>query len=508
MRLTVSLRQRQDTGAGDTGGTAKAVRWVVLPLVCAAVAGIAATAATATGSPPSAVTPATSPIWTSLGDPIFQSSQATTAYSMAKQAGATYARLFVYWRTIAPKSKPKVGFNPADPNSPYYHWSSLDASVKAANAAGITPILDIVKPPTWGYSYPPGSWTGGSPSVSALGFFATALAKHYDGVAPAPVAHIFTVWNEPNFNRNLYPQSETTYRDMVNAVATSVHKVDPNDLVGAGELAPYKHVASKTDKNNVIPPITFMQQMLCLSTTTPVKRTCKTQAKFDIWTHHPYSDRGPFGKAKVAGGVEIGDLSKMGALLQTAWKLGAISAAKPPQFWVTEVGWSSNPPNTKGVPVGLEARWVAETFYEMWKSGVTVGTWFLLQDEPKSTPFQSGLYAISNTLATAKAKPLLTPFRFPFVAYIKSSGKVLIWGKVTTNDVQNVAIQEKSGKTWKTVGTITSNGYGIFTATLPLHASKTWTLRASAPGSGNSGSFSLTVPSDENMNVTPFPAGG
>jgi hypothetical protein len=486
------------------------MRRIALVLTCIAVAGVAATAATARTDTSKLIivkTGLTAPIWSGLGDPVFQSSQQKTAYQMAHNAGATYARLLVHWAAIAPSPKPASGFNPADPTSKYYHWAALDASVAAANSNGVTPILDIVSPPKWGYSVKPGSWTGGSPNLSALGYFATAIAKHFNGASPS--AHVFSVWNEPNFNRNLYPQSESYYLKMVNAVAASVHKVNPADLVGAGELAPYKHTPSKTDKNQVIPPIEFMQKMLCLSTTTPVKRTCSGQAHFDFWAHHPYSDKGPFGKASVSGGVELGDLPKMNSLLQTAWKLGAISSAQHVQFWVTELGWDSNKPNVHGVPLTLLTRWLAESYYQMWKSGVTVGTWFLLQDEASSTPFQSGLYFRStSTLNKAVVKPIRTPFTFPFVAYLKSGGKVQVWGRDKTGIAEAVSIQQKIGsKSWKTVATITANKYGIFQGTLALGAHTTDSMRAIASDSGTSAAFKLAVPANENMNVVPFPHG-
>jgi hypothetical protein len=481
------------------------MRRIALPLICVAVAGVAATAATARTAVIFVVkTGPTAPLATGLGDPVFQGPQATTAYAMARNAGATYARLLVYWNSIAPKTLPASGFVATDPASPYYHWSSLDASVTAANAAGITPILDIVGTPSWAYNVQPGAWTGGSPKLGALGAFATAIAKHYDGSSPA--AHVFSVWNEPNYNKNLYPQSGNLYRSMVNEVSDSVHAVDPADLVAAGELAPFKHTPSTRDRNHAIPPLAFMNQMLCLSNTTPVHLTCHTPAKFDIWTHHPYSDTGPYGQALDIGGVELGDLPRMTKLLQTAVQLGAIVSAKPLQFWVTEVGWSSNPPNKRGAPIALETRWVAESMYQMWKSGVTVGTWFLLQDQPISTSFQSGLYFGSASLAGAVAKPLLTPFRFPFVAYLLPHGKVKIWGRDTTSDVQNVTIQQLAipGQPWKTVATVTANSHGIFQATLPLGATEWSRIRASAPGSGTSAQFSLGVPTNENMTVVPF----
>src|SRR5262249_16576629 len=170
-----------------------ATRWIALLVVCVSAAGVVATAATArTESLIVATTGATAPLATGLGDPVFRTSQATTAYGMARNAGATYARLLVRWSAIAPKTLPASGFNPADPTSPSYRWRSLDASVSAANAAGVTPILDIVSPPGWGYSVKPGPWSGGSPKLPALGAFATAIAKHYDGSSPA--AHVFSVW--------------------------------------------------------------------------------------------------------------------------------------------------------------------------------------------------------------------------------------------------------------------------------------------------------------------------
>jgi hypothetical protein len=489
------------------------MRWIALPLIGVAIAGVIATAATAQTDARSvivATTPSTAPpLATGIADPVFEGPEATTAYAMASQAGARYVRLAVTWASIAPTTLPGSGFDPTDPTSPYYQWSSLDASVSAAQAAGITPILDIMRPaPAWAYAVPPGtstvgSPTGGSPRIADLHAFATALAIHYDGSGPAPAAHVFSVWNEVNYNKNLYPQNPAYYRAMVNAVASAVHGVDPANLVLAGELAPFRNL--KTDMNHAIPPLSFMRTMLCLSKTAPVHRTCSAPAEFDVWTHHPYSNNGPYGHAKSSDGVELGDLPKMYALLRTAQRLGAIVSAQPVQLWVTEVGWNSNAPNSKGVPMQLETRWVAESMYQMWKCGVAVGTWFLLEDMP--TRFQSGLYFRSGpSLADASAKPLLAPFELPFVAYLKPGGKVQVWGRDATSDQQDVTIDMKVGGRWTTVATITSNGYGIFQATLAVHALGSYSMRASANGV-TSAVFSLKVPANENLTVTPFPLG-
>ena len=520
MRLKVSHGLRRNADAGSTKGTAKAVRWVALSVVCVVVAGAAATAATARTSIISVTTPKTAPLATALDDPLFQTTQANGAFTKASAAGAAWARILVQWQDIAPGTLPKT-WNQSDPNSPFYKWKTLDATVAAAAKNNVQLFFDIVSPPGWAYDVKPKGWTGGRPRTSMLANFARALARRYNGTGHAAV-RAYSVWNEPNFNHNLYPQNspnpnntaEGYYRTMVNGVADAVHAVNPLNLVLAGELAPFKHTSTKTDKNNVIPPLDFMRAMLCISNTTPAKLTCHTPAKFDVWTHHPYSDTGPYGHAKAAGGVELGDLPKMDALLKTAWKLGAIQTeqgthltnpkAVAPPFWVTEIGWSSKPPNTKGVPMTLEQRWVGESFYQLWRSGATLGTWFLVQDEKTTTPFQSGLYLNSPSIANAKSKPLLAPFHMPFVAYLKTGGNVLVWGRDATSSAQNVTISMKAGSAWKVVATVMSNSYGIFQATLSVHAKATYSMRASAQGV-TSATFSLTVPPNENLNVTPFP---
>lgn len=161
--------------------------------------------------------------------------------------------------------------------------------------------------------------------------------------------------------------------------------------------------------------------------------------------------------------------------------------------------------------MALETRWMAESLYQIWKSGATVGINFLLQDMPLTTPFQSGLYFDSPVLSGAVAKPLLSPFQFPLVAYLKGGGKVNIWGRDATSDQRTVTIQLAKGKNgpWLNVATIDSNNRGIFEATLlPIQAKKTQWVRAHAPGSGDSTPFALKVPSNENASVNPFPLSG
>jgi hypothetical protein len=107
----------------------------------------------------------------------------------------------------------------------------------------------------------------------------------------------------------------------------------------------------------------------------------------------------------------------------------------------------------------------------------------------------SGLYFHASSLAQARAKPMLTAFRFPFVAYLHGRS-VSIWGRDATSSRARIAVQIRHGKSgsWRTAAYVVANGSGILRATLKMKATKKDWLRAVASGSDRSLPFSLTVP--------------
>ena len=310
-----------------------------------------------------------------------------------------------------------------------------------------------------------------------------------------PAEHVFQVWNEPNLSVDLSPANGSTYRPMVNAVAAAVHAVDSTNLVVAGGLEPIGHPKGKKVAWYSLAPLAFMRSLLCLSKGAHPRATCHNPVHFDAWSHHPYTHGGPFGRAGRPDNVELGDLPRMKALLQAGVRAHHVISAHPVQFWVTEFGWDTNPPRPHAASLSLAARWTSESLYQMWHSGVSLVTWFLLEDFASPSPFQSGLYFRTPFLGTARAKPTLTAFRFPFIAYLKGK-TVSVWGRDATSDKQTAKIEFRRGKSgkWRTVALVGSNTNGIFRATVKLKASKKDWLRASAPGSGKSLAFSLTRP--------------
>jgi hypothetical protein len=436
-------------------------------------------------------TPATRPLQTALMDPLFSGTQQDAALSVARKAGVKYIRVMASWARVAPSAPA----DPSNPDSTGYDWSSLDSPVNSAVAEGLTPILDIVHAPSWALSVPASGVNAGTPSISALKQFAHALAVHYDGGDGAPVEHLIQVWNEPNLSLDLSPVKPAVYRSMVNAVAGSAHAVDSRSVVIAGGLDPFGHAKSGRQKWNSVSPLTFMRSLLCVSSGAHPHSTCKAQIHFDVWTHHPYTFGGPFGHATNRNDVSLGDLPKMWSLVQAAKRLHRLVPSHPLKFWVTEFAWDTNPPRANALKISLQARATSESLYQMWRSGVSLATWYLLQDMPGKTPYKSGLYFAGRPISAARSKPTLTAFRFPFVAYLHP-GTVSVWGRDATSGKTVVTIERRHGASgaWRVVAKVTTNRYGIFKANIRLAATpKDW-LRATAAGSGNSLAFSLTQP--------------
>jgi Cellulase (glycosyl hydrolase family 5) len=488
--------------AGEIAVSLGAVlRGVAAVAVVVALGGVAASTASGT-SVRTYSTKGTTPLRTSLFDPFsLGGSQRKVGFTKVKAAGASYVRVVARWSAIAPATRPK-GSLASDPSFSGYSWGDLDATVTMAQQDGLTPIVDVGGPPAWALVKRPKPPNGGMPRISDLHAFATAIATHYDGKHGAPRVRVFQIWNEPNLSLDLTPVSASKYRSMINTFAASVHAVSEGNLVLAGDLDPF---GNHTKRFHTTSPLKFMRSLLCVSMGNPkAKRkalrhphaTCKQRVYFDLWSHHPYTFNGPFGHARRPDDVSLGDLPQMRKVLRTALHFHHIVSSHGVQFWVTEFSWDTKPPRRHAAPIRLASRWTAEALYQMWRSGVSLVTWFGLQDTGGKSPYQSGLYFHSKSLARARAKPVRTAFRFPFVAYL-GKRTVSIWGRDATSDRQLVTIQRRVGTRgqWRTVAKIRSNRTGIFLAKLRLAATtKDW-LRATAAGSGKSLAFSLKRPS-------------
>jgi hypothetical protein len=436
-----------------------------------------------------------------------------------RAAGASAIKIVISWSQIAP-ADPRPGFEPANPFDRGYDWYELDREVNLAVASGLEPLVVLFGAPRWAEGGP-GTAAGGinAPDPAQLALFARAAALRYDGTHPGlPRVRYWGVWNEPNVSLFMIPQFQAgravsigRYREMVNGVAAGVKAVHPDNLVVAGELFPN---AANRSGLQAVAPLAFLRGFFCVSAGAHPRRTCRTRVNADIVSVHPYTSGGPSDRPADPDNVWIGNLSSVRSLIAAAQRLGNLVSRGPTGFWATEFAWNTNPPSSGGVPVTLDARWIAEALYRMSRSGVGLAVYFGLRDE--ASIFRSGLYySCPGGMRCDVPKPGLAAFRFPFVAYTTSHKRqVVIWGRTPAGVPGSVRVQSSAGGSWRRLITLRSDGDGIFAARVQIPGSvgmARFSLRAvlssgSAHADGSledvSPGFSLRRPPD--LRVTPF----
>lgn len=397
------------------------------------------------------------------------------AFQRTRESGAQFVRIPLYWAGTAPKVLPP-SWQAEDPLDPAYHWDATDEAVAHAVQAGLTPVLQIDGAPTWAQRCTTPPVLDGAicdPDPAALGAFATAAARRYNGQTPGvPRVGYWQGLNEPNLSLFFFPQFDTAgktlspglYRPLINAFYGGIKSVDPSNLVIAAGLGPIARPGW------TIGPMSFARQLLCMTGTKrphPTPGDCEGGVHFDIFAIQPYTTGSPAHQGK-ANDVELGDLGKLQSLLAAADSAGRIVGQyRHTPLWITEFSWDSKPPDPGGLPMKIETRWAAEALYQAWRSGVSHFFWYSLRDgehQPGGSyksPLESGLYFRGATLAQDQPKEVLSAFRFPFVAYPSKKG-LFFWGRTPGSDSRKVTIQAWTDGHWRRLLTVRATRAGIF----------------------------------------------
>jgi hypothetical protein len=420
--------------------------------------------------------------------------------------GASIVRVNVEWSQVAPKLRP-AGFDPANPSSAGYNWSAVDPVVRDLTDAGLRVLITLESTPAWaeGAGRPravrPGTWR---PDPRQFGAFATAAALRYNGNYPdpqnpgafLPQVRIWQAWNEPNLDYYLSPQwvhaghgwapeAPVIYRQLLNSFYASVKRVSASNFVVTAGTSPYGDVVGSDPVGQErTPPLAFYRDLFCLNGASALSpATCPDPAHFDALDHHPYGVGGPTWHALNADDVAVPDLFKIGRVLKAALRTGHALPTKPKSLWVSEIGWSSNPPNPQGVPVAQDALWLEQAMYVLWSQGVDTVLPLEIGD-PAPIPsisdvFESGLY-----YRDGHAKPVAQAFRFPFTTERLTRGRIRAWGRPPQGGA--LQIQALRGKRWITIDqlavrsgqpfvrTVAASGRALLRAQVGSQVSLTW----------------------------------
>jgi hypothetical protein len=316
-------------------------------------------------------------------------------------------------------------------------------------------------------SAPSGTW---KPDPGALDDFGHAVAARYSGdFAGLPRVRRFQLWAEPNFSIYLTPQwqggrpfAPDHYRAMLNAFGAGVESVHKGNVVVTGGTAPY---GDSRRNGQRLQPVRFWRDFFCLRGRKLKRAKCSDRARFDVLAHHPINVGGPTRHARNSLDASTPDIRRIKRVLRKAERTGRAKGAKRHPIWATEIWWDSKPPDPLGVPQRRHARWLQQSFYLLWRQGVTTVVWFLIRDQGPGGNYagtqQSGLFLRDGAPKRAHAA-----FRFPFVADRRGDAKVRLWGKAPSKG--SLTIERRRGGSWRRIARARARGSGVFSKRVAL----------------------------------------
>jgi hypothetical protein len=214
-----------------------------------------------------------------------------------------------------------------------------------------------------------------------------------------------------------------------------------------------------------MPPAAFARAVLCVrGRSHPKAGHCSGgPAKLDAVSFHPYALGSPRRAARNADDVTMPDAYKLTRPLRAAVRGGTVKPRGPKQLWATEFAWDSKPPDPQGSSLRLQAQYVQQGLYTLWRQGVDVAIYFLLRDSPKGIgykfTYQGGLFFRSPSIQTDKAKPAFQAFRFPFAAF-RRRGVAQVWGIAPA--AGTVTIEARKRGHWRSYTRLRAGGNRVF----------------------------------------------
>jgi hypothetical protein len=411
-----------------------------------------------------------------------------------KILGVDAIRTVVNWNRLAPASLQReipVGLDLSNPASYAPHdWDPFDRLVREASARGIKVHMNPAgHTPEWASGCVENIHRACLPSPELFRQFVTAVGARYSGTyldeneggGVLPAVRIWSLWNEPNINGWLEPQTVGSgrkrrrvaaklYRQLFHAGADALKATGHGgDTILLGETAPVGAPPKRTS------PVQFYRDLFCIDArgrrlrgTAAKQLGCTKPRPFKVTgvSHHPYvrGARPPLPAKVLEGSASVGTMGELKRVFDQAARRRMIRRKVP--IYITEFGISTNPPDTKyGTPLEKAAASLNQVERYHWlDKRIRMVSHFEYEDDPNIPTFKTGLrYA-----DTGLPKPGLTAYRLPIfvLPHDRNKKRVIVWGwaRAAKGQRQKVVIQnrrETYGE-WTNVRTVTTERYGFF----------------------------------------------
>jgi hypothetical protein len=424
---------------------------------------------------------------------------ADAAVAEWQRLGVDTVRIFANWGRIAPApeaTREPSGFVAADPASPGYDWTALDAAIGRVRAAGLDVILNVTGPgPVWASGRPSLHNPRYEPSPTAYAAFATAAARRYGAQVGT-----YVLWNEPNQPSWLQPQSHCVrgrctpvaphvYRALVRAAYPAIRAADPGARILIGALAP--RGSSATSTNAQLRPLAFVRALGCVDARFRPIRTGACHgfraATADGFAYHPHgvlnSPHTPFLNADDV------DLASLPRLESTLDRLQARGALRPTTahfgLYLDEFGYQTDPPDRLlGVSLATQDSWLQESAYRAWADPrVHLLVQYEWRDEPASADSSYSGWQSGLRYADGRPKPALAHFAMPL--YLDAA-RGRLWGQVRPGGAHTVTVQRRlrGRSAWTDVATVRTDATGAWTKATRFVAGAAYRFLADGETSG------------------------
>jgi hypothetical protein len=309
-------------------------------------------------------------------------------FKTLEQGGVKTMRVPIEWPAVQPKRNGQ------------YEWATFEPLIERASQTGIELLPFMIGAPTWAVPNANIPGTGGAKAAAhlpATGTAATAWAnflkaavarygpegefwKEHPLLTETPI-HNWQIWNEPNFKYFVAKPNPTEYGKLVKLSSTAIHAEDPTaKVILAGMFARPAGARHKSGKKVVHGTSVnwfaayFLEQMY--------KTNPGIKSSFAGVALHPY----------------VGRYRELPGEIEEFRKVLTAAGDGSKGLWITELGWSSEPPvgpsNVFAVGASGQARELKGAFTLLEQDQVKFKLqrvyWFSVDDAAETCNFCNG----------------------------------------------------------------------------------------------------------------------